>query len=256
MLKKENVSLDNLRDLFATVSKMREDISKQDETIKDIQVLREFALENRLEDWVVRSYLEEALLWQHKYMDTKAEEFVAEMERSIGSAEDYVKKNDLKRWTSRIARYRGRLADYNKNFSEAMKFYDTAIDEAILDPDYSNNPAMVFEYKGFKILDNIRLGNIENGLQEAEKLFLDYDNSEVGSELKKRDYSTWAIWRSGLAINLCRVLLESANKDEYKKLVSGWLSRAENDLQSPAGTDIWTDFSFRKNEIAEVRGLI
>lgn len=253
MIKEAGINNGNFEDLLRETAKMREDLARQDEALSDIGVLREFAIENMMVDSTVECFLEEALIWQHKYMESNKEEFLVKMEEVVSKAKEFVTENGLQRWESRIARFLGRVSDYQKKYSEAEKYYQEAIDKVLNDPKYPGNPALSYEYQGFKVLDEIRLGRVEKGIAEAEKLYEDYLLSEEGRSLKERDYSTWAIWRSGLLINLCRTIIDLALEDEYKQNIVGWLEKAEQNLKAPEGVEVWTDFGFRKKEIVRVR---
>jgi len=253
MIKSEGLNKDNFGDLLSATAVLREDVARQDEALVDIGILRTFAIENTLMNGSVECFLEEALIWQHKYMETKNNEFLSQMERVVLETQEFVKTNDLSRWESRIARFLGRVADYQKKYSVAEGYYQEAIDKAPSDPKYAKNPALIYEYQGFKILDEIRLGKVEEGIGEAEKLYIDYLLAEEGRALREKDYATWAIWRSGLLINLSRTLIEQDLTEEYKTKIFSWLEKADQDLHVPEGVTVWTDFGFRKNEISRIR---
>ncbi|HBC45037.1 MAG: hypothetical protein UX08_C0023G0004 [Candidatus Collierbacteria bacterium GW2011_GWB1_45_35] len=253
MIRSENISESNFEELLSATAVLREDVARQDEALADIEVLREFAMEKGMFDEAVQCFLEEALIWQHKYMESGKDEFLKKMEEIVVKASEFIKENRLQPWESRIARFLGRVADYQKKYSVAESYYQEAIDKAPSDPKYAKNQALIYEYIGFKILDEIRLGKVDEGIDEAEGLYGDYLFSEEGGALRQRDYSTWAIWRSGLLINLCRTLIDLDLTEKYKADILGWLEKAEQDLKAPEGVEVWTDFSFRKNEISEVR---
>jgi tetratricopeptide (TPR) repeat protein len=256
MLRKEEINQANFGDLLSATAVLREDTTKQDEALVDIRVLREFAIENTLMDGAVECFLEEALIWQHKYMETKKSEFLSQMERMVLETQEFVKTNDLSRWESRVARFLGRIADYQKKYSAAESFYQEAIDKAPSDPKYVENPALVYEYQGFKVIDVVRLGRVKEGVEEAEKLYEEYLLSDEGESLRQKDYSTWAIWRSGLLINLCRTIMDLDLTEQYKQKILVWLDRAEQNLKAPEGVVSWTDFGFRKNEISKIRAAL
>lgn len=253
MIKEGGINKGDFEDLLRETAKMREDLSRQDEALEDIRTLREFAIQNTMVHSTVECFLEEALIWQHKYMESNKEDFLVKMEEVVSRAKEFVKENGLQQWESRIARFLGRVSDYQKKYSEAEKYYQEAIDKVLSDPKYIENTALAYEYRGFKILDEIRLGRVEKGIGEAEKLYEDYLSSEEGRSLKERDYSTWAIWRSGLLINLCRTVIDLGLTEEYKHKLLGWLEKAEQNLKAPEGVEVWTDFGFRNKEIARVR---
>lgn len=219
----------------------------------DIRALRDFAEKNVMGDEVVRCFLEEALIHQHGYMSSGSEADLENMSKAVESAGQYVSTNSLSKWESRLARFLGRIADYRKEYSKAQEYYQQAIDKAIIDPDYATNPAIVFEYRGFKIMDQIKLGYVEQGIAEAKALYEEYLFSEDGKSLRTRDYATWAIWRSGVFINLARALTNLGLADQYKVDILGYLEKADQDLRVPEGVSSLVDFGFRKEEIKKAR---
>ena len=50
-----------------------------------------------------------------------------------------------------------------------------------------------------------------------------------GLELKEKDYTTWAIWRSGLLINLCKTLIELRKLELYREKIEDAVKRIAND---------------------------
>lgn len=253
MLQKEAITKENFEDHLSNLAKDRENPANQDAALEDIRTLRMFAVENGLLSYVAQTFLEEALIWQHKYMSSKNGVFLDSMEQLVTGASEYVKSKGLVQWESRIARFQGRVSDYKKKFAEAVAYYDTAIEKISSDPAYTVNPALVFEYKAFKIIDEVRLGNVDKGVSEAKELYEAYLFSEKGKGLRERDYTTWAIWRSGLLVNLSKTLIDLGLADQYKGDIKEWLEKAEQNLKVPEGVTLWADFSFRKNEIDAVR---
>lgn len=256
MITKESLTKENFAEMFAYVGKLRENVNKHDEALKDIRTLREFAIVNGLGNFVVESLLEEALVWQHEYMLKKDPGSLDRMEDLVKAAGNYASKNNLPAWESRLARFLGRIADYKKDYTRAKEYYQIALDKVMVDPNYAQNPALGYEYQGFAIMDKIRLGEVDLGIAEAKGLYEDYMLTEIGSTLRENDYVTWAIWRSGLFINLSRVLIELGVSDKYRNDILVWLEMAEQNLQVPEGVTVWADFSIRKSEIAELRGML
>ncbi len=257
MITKESINQDNWAEMRRLVAKERENRYKQGEALADTRVLREFAKEKMMTNEVMDLFLEEALVWQHIYMADKNNKVaLEEMKKVVEEAESYAIEKSIITWQSRIARFMGRVLDYEESYTEALKQYEKAVELVASDPGYENNKAMVFEYYGFMALDNLRLGKTEEGMEMGEKLYLDYENSNEGKDLKAKDYGTWAIWRSGLMINMCRGVIETNKKEAYRQEIENWLERAEKDLELPEGVNSWADFSIRKAEVAEIRKLL
>lgn len=198
-------------------------------------------------------FFEEALVHQHGFMEEKDQNSLLEMKRIVEEARSFVQEKGLAKWESRVARFLGRVADYEGKYQEAVYFYKEAIEKAPLDPKFQGNHALIYEYRGFLTLDELRIGDVNEGIKNAESLYANYDETSEGKELKGKDYTTWAIWRSGVVINLCKTLIDLGKLEEYRERIVNWLNLAEKDLQPPEGVQIWSDFGFRKNEIQRVR---
>lgn len=248
MIRKED-----LADLRRATAKKRESLSEQAEALADTRELRDFACANNLVSDAIELFFEEALIQQHFYMEGKDPSSLKKMKAVLTEAEEYIRHHDLIQWESRLARFMGRVGDYEQNYSQAASYYQKAIDKLPLDPQYADNKAMIFEYRGFLIMDELRLGDLSTGVTKAEKLYHDYDHDPLGRGLKTKDYTTWAIWRTGVLINLCRTLIEMGQSGTYRSQIKEWLALAEKDLQPPKGVRVWSDFGFRKNEIADLR---
>ncbi len=256
MIVKESINTLNFPELRRITSQKREDLANQKEALADTKLLREFAMENDLKDESIELFLEEALIHQHFFMETQDSLYLQEMKKAITQASEYLKANNLTHWESRIARFMGRISDYEKNYQAAADYYKEAIAKIHLDPIFSKNKALRLELEGFLIIDEFHLGNTEETILKVEKLFQDYEQTSEGLELKEKDYTTWAIWRSGLLINLCKTLIELRKLELYREKIDEWLRLAESDLLPPKEVETWSDFSFRQNEIAKIREVI
>lgn len=253
MIKKETVTKENFPQLALDTARLREDIQRQDEALEDTQTLLDYAISTQMNDAVVELLLESALIYQHRFMEgVSRDESLELMSQAVEHAKMFAETKKLDKFASRIARFEGRVADYKGDHRAALSFYHEAIDKIEADPKYQDNHALAYEYRGFAIFDEIRLGEIEKGIAAAEALHQDYEQTEEGKALREKDYTTWAVWRSGLYINLCRVLIGAGKKDEYKDRMMKWLDQAEADV-TPKDKETWADFGFRKNEINRVR---
>jgi len=186
-------------------------------------------------------------------METKNRADLDRMRETINKAKVYTQEKGLKRWESRIARYLGRIADYDGKYSEAILCYKEAISKVELDPKYESNRAMAYEYRGFMVVDELRVTDTVVAVESALNLYGDYETTKEGRELKTKDYTTWAIWRSAVLINLCSAILDLGKMDKYSERIEEWLVEAEKNFVVPEGVVTWADFGFRKNEIKRVR---
>jgi hypothetical protein len=88
-------------------------------------------------------------------------------------------------------------------------------------------------------------GRTDLGYKMARKTFENFDSTVSGKDLKKKDYQTWAIWRSGIAIRTINALiLKGLNFN--KKEMSDWLKTVENQLKGK-------NFSYRNAEIKSLK---
>lgn len=253
---REEINASSFVTLRAEALQLREQVGRQEEVLADIGHLLEFAMDNDMDDEVVELYFEKALIHQHSYMEAKNGVDLEKMRETINMAKVYVQEKGLKKWESRVARYLGRIADYDKKYEEAILYFDEAISKAELDPKYEGNRAMAYEYKGFMVVDELRVSDTDTAVEKALSLYQDYDERDEGRELKTKDYTTWAIWRSAVLINLCSALIDLGKKDEYLQRIEEWLIEAEKNFVVPEGVQTWADFGFRKNEIKRIREML
>ena len=133
---REEINASSFATLRAEALQLREQVDRQEEVLADIGLLLEFAMDNDMDDEVVELYFEKALIHQHSYMESKNEVDLEKMRETINMAKVYVQENGLKKWESRVARYLGRIADYDKKYKEAMLYFDEAIKKAELNHKY------------------------------------------------------------------------------------------------------------------------
>ncbi len=253
---KPEINLVNFSELRSEALQKREDKERQGEALSDILLLRSFALENNMHDEVVELLFEEALIHQHRYMEGQSGSDLAQMKGAITKVNQYVQERKLFKWESRVARYLGRIADYEGKYEEAIRFYKEAIEKVELDPKYESNKAMDYEYRGFLIADELRVADTGVAVVKALNLYEEYETTEKGRVLKQKDYTTWAIWRSAVLINLCNGLIGLGKMEEYEGNMKEWLNEAEKNFVVPDGVKVWADFGFRKNEIEKIRKIL
>lgn len=219
------------------IKSLREQKGKEKETLAVINKALSFG-----HDFVINLFWEEALTYRHILMnDSSNKKAVAQMESAVLKARFYIEKYNLAKWKSRLYRFLGRISDYKSEFSKSVGFYKKAITLSKLDPESFRDS----ELKEFLSYALIMSGKTEVGYKMARKTFDDFDLTTNGKDLKRKDYQTWAIWRSGIVIRTINAfILKHLNFDRTE--FGRWLETVEKDLQKG-------DFSYRKSEIKSLR---
>jgi tetratricopeptide (TPR) repeat protein len=218
-------------------------------------------------DYVVTLHLEKALIFQHEVMEErnkpiskqdkkKTAKYIKKMVESTEEAEVYVKRYGLKRWQSRIYRFLGRAADYDKDYPKAIKYYKKAIKFAKDDSEYilEKIPRWL-EYEAFLAYSILMSGEIEKGLKMSKEVYKKFIDTKEGKFLKKKDFPTWAIWITGIPIRVGFWFIENGEGISKEDLLK-WLKSTEGYLKIPTGSERWigkVDFQFRKNEIVAIK---
>lgn len=246
------------------ISSLREKKGKSEETIR----LTDGVLDSA-HDFVVNLMLEKHLLYQHIVMEEDAKKKVkrdikrrnkglSNMEKATSDALVYVEKNNLIRWLSRVNRCLGRVADYKGKYKHAINYYKKAIKHAKFDPEVvKGGVPRELEYSAFLAHSYMMSGQVDKGLKLAKDTYRKFDKG-VGTRLKKKDYPTWAIWKSGIPIRMIDGLIR-LGKDFDKGKMVGWLDEAEELLSVPKGSKKWlgkVDFGFRKDEVTALRRIL
>ncbi|HBC73049.1 hypothetical protein A2379_01055 [Candidatus Amesbacteria bacterium RIFOXYB1_FULL_47_13] len=244
------------REMLRQVAKAREVVAGESHTRKLID--GSLAI---LHDTVVTLYLEKTHLIQLMMMTERdkpnankalIKQFLNNWGKALTEAQNYVEQFILTRWNSRIFRYRGRLMDARGQYAAAVGLYKKSLQGVKLDPEYIDRRVPRWlEIEAFIAYSTLASGKTKKGLELSEKIYKKFDLSE-GLELKKDDYATWAIWKSGIAIRVGQAYMAKKfdmDMDKYKK----WLAEAEKLFTPPPGVIVWVDFGFRKNEIAAIR---
>ena len=219
------------------------------------------------QDYVVRLYLEKVLVYQHEVMEDRSKpeskqnksrqaKYVKKMEETTLEAKSYIERYKLYRWESRIQRFLGRVADYKKDFSKAVIYYKRAIATAKKDPEYvAERIPRWLEYEAFLAYSLLMFGKVNEGFSMSRRVYKKFDTTSEGKFLRKKDYPTWAIWKTGVPISVGFWFLEKKDGLSKKELLS-WLKEAEGDLSVPKGSKRWigkVDFGFRLDEIKAIR---
>ena len=254
-----NISLQTkLKDILKEISVLREEKGREEDVAKVIEKALRAG-----HDWEVNLLFEKALNYQHMVMNEEAKnendkDLVARktsllnMEETILEAKFYIEKYKLMQWKSRIHRFLGRLYDYKNESKKAIAEYEKALTFVNEDPDYAEKKIpRNLELEAFLAYSTLQSGDMERGLEMSRRTYEKFNKTVEGKRLKKKDYVTWAIWKSGVSIRTIKALLEQSVEFD-KKVMLNWLNEAEKDL-NPINKKLWSDFSYRKNEINSIK---
>ena len=193
-------------------------------------------------DFVINLFWEQALTYQHLYMNNQTNrEPINKMEQAVLTAKFYIEKYKLIKWRSRLFRFLGRISDYRGEYAKSVNFYKKSVIFSKDDPE----PFRVLELDGLLSYALIMSGKIGLGYRKAKESFKDFELTEIGKILEKKDYATWAIWRSGITMRTVEAFINKKlnfNKKEFEN----WILDAEEDLSKG-------DFSYRKFELKNIK---
>lgn len=219
------------------IKTLREQKGKEKGALKVISEALSFG-----HNFVINLFWEEALTYQHMVMnDPTDKKSIAKMEGSILIAKFYIEKYKLIKWKSRLFRFLGRVGDYRGEFKKSVLNYKKALLFSKLDPE----PYRSLEIKGFLSFALIMSGNVSEGYKLSIRLFNEFDDKSQGKKLKKDDYQTWAIWRSGIVIRTIEAFLNKKlnfDRKEFEK----WITVTERDLAKGS-------FPYREMELKSLK---
>ncbi len=214
--------------------------------------------------FLVNLFFDRILVYQHIVIseDSKPEDkrnkekrrkALANMEAATLFVAKYVKENKLKEWESRVYRFLGRLYDYKGEFSNAIESYKKSASLAHIDPEVKEKGyPRDLEIQGFLSSSLIMNGNFKEGADLASKTYKEFNESKKGLDLKRNDYYTWAVWKSGIAIRT----LEAINHKKVninKEEILSWLDESDRDLNIGGYIKQSNNFNIRKSEILALR---
>lgn len=224
------------------IKDLREQKGKEKEVIKVIDSAFKFG-----HDFVVNLFWEEALTYQHIIMnDSSNREALLEMQEAILKAKFYITKYKLTHWNSRLYRYLGRLSDYKKEYKKAVEFYKKAIKFYKTDPEVKLDYPRNLELEAFLSFSLIMSGSLNEGYKLAKTTYRKFFNSKEGKKLKSKDYQTWGIWMSGIAIRTINAYVDKKLLFNRKVFID-WLNEIEKYLKPK---DL---FSYRLSEIKDLK---
>lgn len=227
----------SLEEIRQEIGKLREQKGKEKETLKLINEALLFG-----HDFVVNLFFEEALTYQHLYMnDNSNKKALLDMEKTILKASFYVNKYKITKLNSRMFRFMGRVADYRGQYKKAINYYKKSIKFVKLDPE----PFRILELQAFLSYSIIMSGEYTKGYKLAKNIYDKLINSTEGKNLKKNDYTTWAIWMSGITIRTVSALVDKKVNFNQTE-IENWIKDTEKYLDKKDA------FSYRKTEIKEL----
>lgn len=212
----QNKTFEEIRQEIGT---LREQKGKEKEALKLINE----ALSSG-HDFMANLFFEEVLTYQHLGS-------AAEMEKSVLKAKNYIDRYKIIELKPRLYTFLGKVYDLKKQYKKAVNAYKKS-DKNL-------------EVTGHLSYSMIMSGQIIKGYKLAKSTYNKFFESNEGKELNKKDYSTWAIWMSGVTIRTVSALVE--NKVNFKlKEIEDWIINTEKYLDKK---DV---FSYRKAEIKEL----
>jgi hypothetical protein len=76
-------------------------------------------------------------------------------------------------------------------------------------------------------------GKIAEGMGLGRRTYAEFDQSEDAKVLRKEDYSTWAVWKSGAAVQVAQGLLTTNTINPFKEGIIDWLIDAKVVVEDP-----------------------
>ena len=244
----------SLKEILDYISKIREKKEKEKEVLAVIEKALFYG-----HDFIINLFWEKALTFQHLVMveEAKGENknlqkkkvALLEMEKAINETQFFIEKYKLVRWEHRLFRFLGRLADYKRDFKRAVLYYKKSIKVAKKDPEYLEKKfPRWLEVEGFLSYSLIMSGQVERGYKMALNVYAKFDKEKEAKALKKDNYTTWAIWRTGIPLRTINALIDKKFTFDKKGALE-WLSQSESILNPAESMKLWTDFKYRKDEI-------
>lgn len=250
-----------IQEQLKTISTLRETKGKEQETLALISEVETEAISKNDFKTLVTLNWEKSLVWQHVAMEENTKEspnkkIIEDAYDQMGKfsleAHKIIQEQNLTNLLATSHRFLGQFYRLTNKLDLAQEEYEKAIKEF-----ESKGSAQSLEVKGFLSHVFILKGNIKEGLKLAVETFELYETYPESLELKKKDYFTYAVWRSGVFARIIKDLLKSG-KEFDKELVKNYLEKSENLLKKPEGDVNWGDpnFGFRIDEIKKAKELL
>lgn len=172
------------------------------------------------------------------------------MEDVVGLAKYYIVRFDLEEWKHRLYRFMGRVEDYKGNYKKAISHYHKSLKYFETDPDYpGQRQPRYLEVEGFLSYSMIMSGRMVDGYEKAKKTYQKFESDKAAIQLKRNNYLTWAIWRTGITIRTINALIEKKSLVNIENL-SDWLNEAEALLLPKE------KFAYRLDEVKNLRSRL
>lgn len=238
------------------IAKIREQKGKENEALKIISETIEETDDNEI---LAKLNWEKSLVHQHLVMNEKSsdipnreiiEKEIQEMAKSALEAHRIIEDNNIEKLKATSHRFLGRTYTYKRDYLKAQEEYEKAIKFI----EQKENKEQLLELNGFLAPTLLVNGKIQEGINLAIKTFNDFENLDIGKDLKEKDYYVWAVWRSGIPSRMIFAMKEAGidiEKDKWKEL----LSTSEQLLNNPEGK-VWGDFNHRLDEIKKARQIL
>jgi len=245
----------SLAEIRSQIAKLREQKGKEKETLQLIE-----SAFGHGHEFMVNLFWEEALTYQHLVMneDTKGEgknsqvrlKNLMKMKDVVGRAKYYIVRFNLTQWKSRMYLFMGKVDDYMGNYNQAIKNYKSSMRHAKFDPETKrNNLPKYLEVEGRLAFSLIMSGKADLGYKLALKTYDKFETDENAIKLRKNDYFTWAVWKSGIVIRTITALLDI--KSTIGKIdLKDWLDDAEKTLVPKRS------FSYRLSEVKMLKKML
>jgi len=256
------ITSENIHSKLEEIQTLRETKGKEEETLSLIDEVLPVAQDLKDFDLVSTLYWEYALVWQHVVMnemakpeDEQDEKIMSDAKKKMGKfankAHEVIEDNNLSEKLTKSYRFLGRVGDYNKNYPEAIKNYEKALE--LCPPDVEHS----LEISGFLAYSLVMNGKVDEGMKFAKETFDSYFNSDTGKMLKKKDYFVWAVWMSGIAPRMI-LALDTVGAEYDSGEMKKWLEATKTELENPTGKVTWGDdkFQFRIDELTVALGKI
>ncbi len=238
------------------IATLRETKGKELETLALIDSIEKSAVEQNDWETIVKLNWERSLVWQHIAMNEKAKEkpnenIVADNYEKMAEyslkADQLIQEHKLNKLQTISLRFLGQAYRLTNKLDFAQETYEKVI--KLLE---EQNNAQSLEIKGYLAHVLIMKGLIKEGLNMAVETFNEYETNPAAIELRKNDYYTYAVWRSGIFPRIIENLVNSGVEFD-KSLVDQYLNKSEELLNKPADKVIWGDANFqsRKDEISK-----
>ena len=251
----------NFEKALEKIKALREAKGKEKQTFAEIDKCLKAAKKAKQWKVLVKLYWEASLNWQHIVMNEDAKENPVMKKRNLGiknmvktakAAEGVINKHQVDELKGTSYRFLGRCYFYTTEHNKSLREYRKAIKYL-----RKFEPKKILEINAFIPEPLILLGKTERGIKHAIKAFDAFDNTQTGKKLKKEDYVTWAIWKSGIFPRVSKALVQAGAQFD-KKLLNLYLDKSFKILEKPEGKITWGHdlFEYRMDEIKSSRSVL